>query len=136
METEDLNKTLTDLIGKELVARQQSVAYYPGQKTKRLGIDPNLALATNCVSEKIAGTMAKNVALSFNSDWGIGITGYASPVPEKNIEELFACFAISLGQQLILVNTIHAKKQTPLEVRLFYTKHVLQQFFELITRQQ
>jgi PncC family amidohydrolase len=64
-------------------------AYNLGQKTKHLNVDPIHAFACNCVSEKIAETMARNVMTQFNSDWGIGITGYASPVPEKNIEDLY-----------------------------------------------
>ena len=165
MKIEELNKTLTDLISKELVSRRQTVAvaesvtagqlqtclsladkaldffeggltaYNIGQKAKHLEVDPIHAAATNCVSEIIASKMANQVAISFGSNWGIGITGYASPVPEKNIEELFACFAISLGQQIIFAETIRCKKQSPLDVRLFYTKQVLQKFHELIRQQ-
>ncbi len=156
MDPELLNKSITDKIGKSLITSKQTIAvaesvtaghlqtclsladkaldffqggitaYNIGQKTKHLGVNPIHALATNCVSEKIAGEMAKNVALVFNSDWGIGITGYASPVPEKNIEELFACFAITLHQQIIILETVTAVKQSPLNARLFYSKVVLE----------
>ena len=71
--------------------------------------------------------MARNVTTIFNSDWGIGITGYASPVPEKNIEELFACFAICFQNKITTSQTIKAEKDTPLAVRLFYNKHILQE---------
>lgn len=156
MENELLHKSITDKIGKVLISSKQTIAvaesvtaghlqtclsladkaleffqggitaYNIGQKTKHLGVNPIHALATNCVSEKIAGEMAKNVAVAFNSDWGIGITGYASPVPEKNIEELFACFAIARHQQIIILETVNAIKQSALNVRLFYSKVVLE----------
>ncbi len=100
--------------------------YNIGQKTKHLAIEPIHAIAHNCVSEKIASEMAKSVTMLFNSDWGIGITGYASPVPEKNIEELFACFAICFRDKVTTFQTIKAKKDTPLAVRFFYNQYVLQ----------
>ena len=78
--------------------------------------------------------MAKNVAIAFNSDWGIGITGYASPVPEKNIEELFACFAITRHQQIVISETINAIKQSALNVRLFYSKVVLEKLLTALRR--
>ncbi|HKO79080.1 MAG TPA: nicotinamide-nucleotide amidohydrolase family protein [Chitinophagaceae bacterium] len=102
-------------------------AYNIGQKTRHLNIDPIHAISNDCVSEKIASEMAKNVTTLFNSDWGIGITGYASPVPEKNIEELFACFAICFHSKIITSQTIKAAKDTPLAVRLFYNKQILQE---------
>ena len=101
--------------------------YNLGQKTKQLNVEPIHAIANNCVSEKIAIEMAQNVTTLFNSDWGIGITGYASPVPEKNIEELFACFAICFHTKMVMSKTITATKESPLAVRLFYNQHILQQ---------
>lgn len=100
-------------------------AYNLGQKAKHLCVEPIHAIANNCVSEKIATEMAQHVTTVFNSDWGIGITGYASPVPEQNIEELFSCFAICFHNKVITSQTIKAEKGTPLAVRLFYNKQVL-----------
>lgn len=105
-------------------------AYNIGQKTRHLGIDPIHAIANNCVSEKVAITMAQNVTSYFNSDWGIGITGYASPVPEKNIEELFSCFAICFRNNIITSRTIKAMQDSPLAVRLYYNKQVMQELLE------
>src|SRR5215471_19316107 len=62
--------------------------YNLGQKTRQLNIDPIHAQSCNSVSEKIATDMATNVAKKFVSDWGIGVTGYASPVPELDIKLL------------------------------------------------
>ncbi len=107
-------------------------AYNLGQKTKLLGIDPILAMDTDCVSQQIAITMAKNVARLFNCNWGIGITGYASPVPEKNIEELFACFAITCDDNTLVYETVTAEKQDPFLVRQFYTRYVLEQLLSLL----
>src|SRR4051794_20552902 len=56
-------------------------AYNLGQKARHLHIDPIYALSCNCVSDRIADMLALNVCDLFSSDWGIGITGYASAVP-------------------------------------------------------
>ena len=158
--SQDFEKKIADQIGKILSDRQQTIAvaesvtaghlqtslslaekaldffqggitaYNIGQKTRHLGIDPIHAIANNCVSEKVAITMAKNVTLFFNCDWGIGITGYASPVPEKNIEELFSCFAICFRNNIITSQTIKAMKDSPLAVRLYYNRQVLQELLK------
>ena len=103
-------------------------AYNLGQKTKHLNVDPIHAMACNCVSERIAEAMAFNVMNKFNSDWGIGITGYASPVPEKNIEELFACFSICGRNDFSIAGIIHAKQDTQAAVSKYYTEAVLEKF--------
>jgi nicotinamide-nucleotide amidase len=69
--------------------------YNIGQKARHLHVDPIHAATCNCVSEKVAAEMAINVCSMFSSDWGIAITGYASVVPEEQIFELFAYYAIS-----------------------------------------
>src|SRR5688572_33040104 len=66
--------------------------YNLGQKTRHLGVNPIHGIECNCVSEQIAVQMARQVNQLFLSDWGLAITGYASPVPEENITELFACY--------------------------------------------
>jgi nicotinamide-nucleotide amidase len=59
-----------------------------------LNIDSIHAQSRNSVSEKIAMDMASNLAKMFLSDWGIGITGYAAPMPELDIEPLFGYYSI------------------------------------------
>lgn len=107
-------------------------AYNLGQKSKHLGIDPIHALCTDCVSENIATVMATEAARLFNCQWGIGITGYATPVPEKNIEELFACYAICFKGDVKECATLKASKAEPLQVRQFYTEQVLQRLLNLL----
>jgi PncC family amidohydrolase len=100
-------------------------AYNIGQKTRHLQVDPIHGVSCNCVSEKIAETMARQVAKLFTSDWGIGITGYASPVPEEGIDQLFACFAIAFHGDIVFSQTIIADKDDPAAVQSYYTSHVL-----------
>jgi PncC family amidohydrolase len=54
-------------------------AYNLGQKARHFHVDPIHAFRYNCVSETVANDMSREVAKIFSSDWGISITGYASP---------------------------------------------------------
>lgn len=106
--------------------------YNLGQKSKHLGIDPIHAMHTNCVSEQIASAMALEVARLFNSHWGIAITGYATPVPEKNIKDLFACFAISRNSTIQVCKTLEAPNHDPLTVRQYYISYLLDKLLQLL----
>jgi nicotinamide-nucleotide amidase len=106
--------------------------YNAGQKARHLNVDPILAVACNSVSEEVAAQMARNVTHLFTSDWGIGITGYASPVPEKNIHKLFACYAIYFRDTEKLRDTVYVENNSPLQVQLFYTQQVIQQLLKLL----
>ena len=104
-------------------------AYNIGQKAKHLHIDPIHALSCDCVSQKIAQQLADNVCPMFSSDWGLGITGYASKVPEQGINDLFAYYAISYRGKTMRQGKIDAAAQEdPLEVRFYFTNQLLSFF--------
>ena len=106
--------------------------YNLGQKTRQLNIDPIHAKSCNSVSEKIATDMASNVAKKFVSDWGIGITGYASPVPELDIQLLYAYYAIVYKGQPMELSCINSIKASPSEVQRDYAEFIIERFAELI----
>src|SRR3954471_13620303 len=66
--------------------------YNANQKFRLLNVEPTHAIAVNCVSEQVAIELAQNVRIKFDSDYGLGITGYASAVPESG-NKLFAYYA-------------------------------------------
>lgn len=107
-------------------------AYNIGQKARHLHIDPILGSKVNCVAQKIAHTMAIEVSKMFSSDYGIGITGYASIVPECEKEGLFAFFSISYKQKIVLTGKLTASAAKPFEVQLDYTNQVVQIFYEYL----
>lgn len=69
-------------------------AYNIKQKVQQLDIDEAHAAEVDCVSQLIAIDMAKGVCSKFQSDIGIGTTGYAEPYPEQNVSEPYAYYAI------------------------------------------
>lgn len=106
-------------------------AYNVAQKYKHLNVEPVHALSCNSVSEKVATEMALHVCRIFNSDWGIGITGYATPVPESN-KELFSYYTISYKGAIKKAARLVSREDEPLDVQLFYCNTVLKVLSEVI----
>ncbi|HET6994137.1 MAG TPA: nicotinamide-nucleotide amidohydrolase family protein [Chitinophagaceae bacterium] len=100
--------------------------YNLGQKSRHLLVDPIHALSHSCVSTKVSAEMALNVCRLFTSNWGIGITGYASPVPES-AHKLFAYYAIARNDEVIVSKKINAEQDEPVKVQLFYVENVLKE---------
>jgi nicotinamide-nucleotide amidase len=107
-------------------------AYNIGQKARHLHIDPILGNKVNCVAAKIADTMAIEVAKMFASDYGIGITGYASIVPECEEEGLFAYFSLSYKGELLLSDKLTSPEKLPYEVQVDYAKKVIKRVLECL----
>ncbi len=64
------------------------------QKVRFLGIDRDHAAQVNSVSRRVAEEMARGVCLRFDSNIGVGTTGYAEPDPSRAVDAPFAWFAI------------------------------------------
>jgi PncC family amidohydrolase len=104
-------------------------AYNAGQKTRHLNIEPIYASRVNCVADKIASAMAIEVSKLFISDYGIGITGYATIVPECEKEGLFAWFAIAYQKEVVLLKKISTEKPG-IDAQINYTEQVIEQLFK------
>lgn len=77
------------------------------------------------VSEEIAKKMALGTCNLFMSNIGLSITGYASPIPEKNIYDLYAYAAIVLDHQLIYVEKINSIEDNPDDVKFDFCHQVI-----------
>jgi nicotinamide-nucleotide amidase len=100
-------------------------AYNVAQKFKHLQVEPIHALAVNCVSPLVAEQMALQVCRIFGAHWGIGITGYATAVPESG-NKLFAYFAITYKEKVRLKGQFRSDAKNPPEVQLHFTQALLQ----------
>lgn len=100
-------------------------AYNVGQKYRHLLVDPIHALSCNCVSERVAQEMALHVCDMFRSDWGIGVTGYASAVPESTFR-LYAYYAIGYRGDTVLSGKIDAQQLDFTGARLFFVNQILE----------
>ena len=101
------------------------------QKVKHLHVDPVNAKACNCVSEQTASEMAAGVARLFASDWGISITGYASPAPGSD-GELFAVYCVAKKGNVVSSGTIRPQTSGYPAVQLEYVNKVVEEILNSI----
>jgi PncC family amidohydrolase len=107
-------------------------AYNAGQKTRHLNIEPIYANKVNCVADKVASAMAIEVSKLFISDYGIGITGYATIVPECETEGLFAWFAIAYKGEVVSIKKISTAKPG-IDAQINYTEQVIEQLHKFVS---
>ncbi len=100
-------------------------AYNIGQKYRHLKIDPIHAATVNCVSQQIAEQMSLSVCEMFSSQWGIGITGYATPVPQGGFK-LFAFYSISYKNRIVSKGKISAAEEKPDIIQALYVSSVFE----------
>lgn len=110
--------------------------YNINQKVRHLHVEPIHAISCNCVSDRVAEQLAENVNKLFTCDWGIGVTGYAAPMPEKDIEDLFAFVSIYYKDECMLSEIIQAAKDDPVKVREFYTYTILNYFSRILEKKE
>lgn len=108
--------------------------YNLGQKSRHLLIEPIHALSCNCVSGRVSEQMATNVCQLFNSNWGIGITGYASPTPESD-HKLFCFYTIVYDHKKVLEKKIvDTTRKDPFEVQIKYIDMLLEAFVNYLAK--
>jgi nicotinamide-nucleotide amidase len=98
--------------------------YNLGQKYRHLKVEPIHAQQTNCVSEKVTAEMAAAVCDLFQSDWGIGVTGYATPVEESG-NKVFAFYAIAYKNKIVAKGKLTPRIQEPFDLQVHYVQQVL-----------
>ncbi|KQR95667.1 damage-inducible protein CinA [Chryseobacterium sp. Leaf180] len=100
-------------------------AYSLGEKVRLLEVNQLEAKSCNCVSEKISQQMAVGVSKLFRTDWGIGVTGYAVPVPESD-DKLFAYFSFAYYGEIIFTKKLELDLDTVgKEAQLYYSEFIL-----------
>jgi nicotinamide-nucleotide amidase len=108
--------------------------YNLGQKSRHLQIEPIHAEACNCVSEQVATEMSLNVTKLFSSNWGIGITGYAAPVPECDVIIPYAFCAISFNGKVMLSKRVKSNTTSGRPSQEYYVERVLKELSKLVRK--
>lgn len=106
--------------------------YNVGQKCRHLNVEPVHAQHNNCVSQKVSCQMAVEVNKLFLSNYGIGITGYASRIPQQGINEVFAFLAIAVGNKVVITEKLRSNKKEGVEVQQDYCAQIALIFKELL----
>lgn len=102
--------------------------YNMGQKTRHLHIDPVKAEKTNCVAQWISDQIGVRVCDMFLSDYGIGITGYAGRVPEKNVHDVYAYVSVSFNRQIIVATKIETHLKEGIAAQVDFANQALNLF--------
>ena len=111
-------------------------AYNVGQKCRHLLVEPLHAIESDSVSSRVSEDMSLNVCTLFTSDFGIGITGYAARVPEKNINDLFAYYAIAYKKEIVDSGKLTTNEEEGLKAQLFYVHEVLRRLHKFCLRKK
>jgi len=106
------------------------------QKYVQLHIDPTHAISCNCVSSQVSEEMAENVCKLFGSDWGIGITGYATPVPSDPSMPLYALASIAFKGRAIKTDVLIAESEDPFSVQVEYVNKILENSLVLFLQEE
>ncbi len=109
-------------------------AYNVGQKCRHLLVEPLHAIACDSVSEKIAVDLSKNVCDLFTSDYGIGSSGYAARVPEKNVNDLFMYYSICCRGKILDSGKLIANTEEGLPAQLYYVSQILERLSEHVNK--
>ena len=110
------------------------VAYTKEVKVKFLGVDPELAEGTNCVDPEIAKQMAKGVSKAFDSEIGIGVTGYADPWNDLETQKYYTqhiYYSIYDSESDIYYTYLH--KPTVVLPRNEYRQFIAKLIFEKVS---
>ena len=110
------------------------IAYNLGQKTKQLGIEPIHAERVNCVSEAVAREMARSVSERFCSQWGIGVTGYAVPVPALKIRKCYAIFSFSFNGQAAYTARVETALKGQANVQQYFVTNIVDSFLDHVEK--
>jgi PncC family amidohydrolase len=107
--------------------------YNIGQKCRQLRVEPVHALEYNAVSSQVAEEMTMHCSELFCSHYAIGITGYAAPVPEKDIDIPYAYFAIYGNNSLLTSDKLDGWKGPALDIQLHYIREMIKTFRKILT---
>jgi len=106
-------------------------AYNIDQKVQQVKSEIKKGEECNCVSEDAANEMALGVCELFGTDWGIAVTGYATPVPESG-HRLFAWFSICRNRKIVVAEKIDLKNQKPENAQLKYVNIIIEKFDKVL----
>lgn len=120
-----LQFSFSQMIDASKIYKGGITAYTLEEKVKFLKVNKQEAESCDCVSDHIAEIMATNVAESFGTDWGIAVTGYATPVKESDYK-IFAWFSFSYKNSVIYTKRLDLHSRTePQNAQVYYSEFIL-----------
>lgn len=102
--------------------------YSLNQKEAQLNIPKEITEPCLGVSKEIAEKLAYSICNLFKVEIGMGLTGFASPFPEKDVYDLYAYGAAVRNGELIFCEKITSEKDSPEAIREDYAKQMIIRF--------
>ncbi len=126
-----LTSILTTIPGASTWFNEGLITYTLQSKSKRLGLSPEFLTTHGLVSQKVSEAMARQVALTSESDIGIGITGNAGPDVMPGQSPLGLVF-ISLYANNVLITQTHQYDDSRLIIREKASRVALDMLFDYL----
>lgn len=112
---------------------EQCSSYYQGgislynnyQKKKHFGISPALTSSNNGVSPLVSELLAKETNSLFETNIGIGITGFAHRDPEFNVIEPHCYIAIALDDQIIYTAEVETNSDSMEQNQIYFASQCI-----------
>ena len=105
--------------------------YNLGQKAKHLNVNPITSESCNSVSKEVAEKMALEVAIAFNVELGVAITGYAQPMPKLEVNSCFAYIALAEESKIVFSKKITGdSSKTLLENQFIFMEKMVDEIFK------
>ena len=107
---------------------QHTTSYFQGgitlynnyQKFKQFGISPFLTSPNNGVSQLVTEFLAKGANLHFNTNVGIGITGFAYKDLDYNISEPHCYISIALEDKIIHTTKLESSSDSMHQNQVYF----------------
>lgn len=95
------------------------------QKERHFGIPQEICDPCHGVSEEISQRIALKTCDLFACKLALSLTGYASPIPEENVQELFAYGTVVLDGEVRYSGKIESGNNQPEEIRADYANFIV-----------
>ena len=100
------------------------------QKFKKFDISHYLTASNNGVSSLVSQHLAKGTNLSFGTNLGIGITGFAHKDLEYNISEPHCYIAIALEDKIIHTTRIVANSEKMFQNQMYFAFQCIHSLYD------
>lgn len=105
--------------------------YNCAQKARHLGVEPIYALKKNGVSPDISATLARNCCRLFNSQLGLGITGFADARSSPD-GDVYAFLSIWMKEEEIISEKLYSGSGAFAEVQKDFSQQALHMLTQVL----
>ncbi|WP_346354266.1 competence/damage-inducible protein A [Azotosporobacter soli] len=125
---------LTNIAGSSAYLKGSLVCYSEESKVQHLAVESNVIKTKGIVSQEVARQMAIGVTKMFNTEFGVGITGWAGPANESETADKIGTVSIAVtNSQAQMLSETFSFRGDRMEVKTRAAKaalHLIRQFIK------